>query len=78
MGYAGRMTGHGFRGITFTLLHEQRPPHEHIELYMVHQERNKVSASYNHAMYLQTRAQMMQAWGNRLDGCVVTFKGTRA
>lgn len=67
MGYAGRMTGHGFRGITLTLLHEQGPPHEHIELYLVHQERNQVSASYNHAMNLQPRAQMMRAWSNYLD-----------
>lgn len=82
MGYAGRMTGHGFRGIASTLLHEQGWPHEHIELQLAHQERNQVSASYNHAMYLQPRAQMMQAWSNFLDGCiagdVVPFKGHRA
>lgn len=61
MGYAGRMTGHGFRGIGSTLLHEQGWPHEHIELQLAHQARNQVSASYNHAMYLLPRAQMMQA-----------------
>jgi hypothetical protein len=70
MGYAGRMTGHGFRGIASTLLHEQGWPHEHIELQLAHQERNQVSASYNHAMYLQPRAQMMQAWSNYLDACI--------
>ncbi len=82
MGYAGRMTGHGFRGIASTLLHEQGWPHEHIELQLAHQERNQVSASYNHAMYLQPRAQMMQAWSNYLDGCVagnvVPFRGKRS
>lgn len=70
MGYAGRMTGHGFRGIASTLLHEQGWPHEHIELQLAHQERNQVSASYNHALYLQPRAKMMQAWSNYLDACV--------
>jgi Phage integrase family len=35
---------------------------EHIELQLAHQERNAVSASYNHAMYLEPRARMMQAW----------------
>jgi len=55
------LTGHGFRGIASTLLHEQGWPHEHIELQLAHQERNQVSASYNHAMYLQPRAEMMQA-----------------
>lgn len=71
MGYAGRMTGHGFRGIASTLLHEQGWPHEHIELQLAHQERNQVSATYNHAMYLQPRAKMMQAWSNFLDACLV-------
>ncbi len=82
MGYAGRMTGHGFRGIASTLLHEQGWPHEHIELQLAHQERNQVSASYNHAMYLQPRAQMMQAWSDYLDACVagnvIPFRGKRA
>lgn len=67
MGYAGRMTGHGFRGIASTLLHEQGWPHEHIELQLAHQERNQVSASYNHALYLHPRAKMMQAWSDYLD-----------
>ncbi|MCM3566304.1 tyrosine-type recombinase/integrase [Hydrogenophaga intermedia] len=67
MGYKGRMTGHGFRGIASTLLHEQGWPHEHIELQLAHQERNRVSASYNHALYLQPRATMMQAWSDYLD-----------
>lgn len=58
MGYKGRMTGHGFRGIASTVLHEQGWPHEHIELQLAHQERNDVSAAYNHALYLQPRAKM--------------------
>ncbi len=61
MGYTGRMTGHGFQGIASTLLHEPGWPHEHSELQLAHQERNQVIAPYNHAMYLQPRAQMMQA-----------------
>lgn len=32
MGYGGVTTGHGFRGLASTLLHEQGWPHEHIEL----------------------------------------------
>jgi integrase len=68
MGYHSRMTGHGFRGIASTILHEQGYPHEHIELQLAHQERNKVSASYNHAKYLPQRAKMMQHWSDYLDG----------
>jgi integrase len=66
MGYRGRMTGHGFRGVASTILHEQGWPHEHIELQLAHQERDAVSASYNHALYLKPRAQMMQAWADHL------------
>lgn len=67
MGYRGRMTGHGFRGIASTILHEQGFNHAHIELQLAHQERNVVSASYNHALYLEPRAKMMQVWADYLD-----------
>jgi integrase len=67
MGYAGRMTGHGFRGIASTMLHEMGYRHEHIELQLAHQERNQVSAAYNHAKYLKDRGAMMQQWADCLD-----------
>lgn len=67
MGYRGRMTGHGFRGVASTLLHEQGWPHEHIELQLAHQERDDTSAAYNHALYLKPRAKMMQGWADYLD-----------
>jgi integrase len=67
MGYRGRMTGHGFRGVASTILHERDWPHEHIELQLAHQERDDVSAAYNHALHLKSRAQMMQAWADYLD-----------
>lgn len=67
MGYRSRMTGHGFRGVASTILHEQGWPHEHIELQLAYQERNAVSAAYNYAPYLEPRAKMMQAWADHLD-----------
>jgi len=67
MGYRGRMTGHGFRGMASTILHEQGWPHAHIELQLAHQERDDVSAAYNHALYLAPRAKMMQAWADYVD-----------
>ena len=69
MGYARRMTGHGFRGIASTVLHEHGFEHVHIEIQLAHQERNAVSASYNHATYLQQREKMMQWWGGYVDNC---------
>jgi integrase len=67
MGYRGRMTGHGFRGVASTILHERAWPHAHIELQLAHQERDAISAAYNHALYLEPRAKMMQAWADHLD-----------
>jgi integrase len=67
LGYRGRMTGHGFRGVASTILHEQGWPHQHIELQLAHQERDDTSAAYNHAQYLEPRARMMQAWADYLD-----------
>ena len=69
MGYKGRMTGHGFRGVASTLLHEMGFDHAHIELQLAHQERDEVSAAYNHATYLSQRAKMMQDWADYLDTC---------
>lgn len=67
MGYRGRMTGHGFRGLASTILHGQGYPHEHIELQLAHSERDSVSAAYNFATYLPQRAKMMQDWADYLD-----------
>ena len=69
MGYKGRMTGHGFRGVASTLLHEMGFDHAHIELQLAHQERDEVSAAYNHATYLKQRTKMMQDWSDYLDSC---------
>jgi integrase len=67
MGYKGRMTGHGFRGLASTILHEKGYAHEHIELQLAHAPRNAVSAAYNHALYLEPRARMMQEWADFLE-----------
>ncbi len=72
MGYKGRMTGHGFRGLASTVLHEKGYAHEHIELQLAHAPRNSVSAAYNHALYLEPRAKMMQDWADFLE---LTLRG---
>jgi integrase len=45
MGCKHRMTGHGFRGIASTILHELGHRHDVIERQLAHQERNAVSAA---------------------------------
>lgn len=67
MGYAGRMTGHGFRGVASTILHEAGFDHAHIELQLAHMERDEVSAAYNFATYLPHRRKMMQWYADHLD-----------
>ncbi|MDO9469987.1 MAG: tyrosine-type recombinase/integrase [Nitrosomonas sp.] len=59
MGYEkDEMTGHGFRSMASTLLHEQGWPHEAIERQLAHAERNKVVAAYNYAEHLPKRKEM--------------------
>lgn len=68
LGYAkDEMTGHGFRSMASTLLHELGYPHAVIERQLAHAARNAVSAAYNFAEYLAERRRMMQAWADHLD-----------
>ena len=67
MGYKGQMTGHGFRGLASTILHEQGYNHEHIEIQLAHLDRSSISAAYNYAKYLEPRTKMMQDWSDYLD-----------
>ena len=67
MGYKGRMTGHGFRGLASTTLHEQEFMHEAIELQLAHEKENKISKAYNGAQHLPYRTNMMHQWANFID-----------
>ncbi|HOY86989.1 MAG TPA: tyrosine-type recombinase/integrase [Methylotenera sp.] len=67
MGYKGKMTGHGFRGVASTSLHEQGYDHQHIEIQLAHGARDDVSAAYNHALYISQRTSMMQDWADYID-----------
>ena len=68
IGYAkGEMTGHGFRSMASTRLHELGWKHEAIERQLAHSEPNTVSAAYNFAEHLTERRKMMQAWADYLD-----------
>ncbi len=68
MGYEkDEMTGHGFRSMASTLLHEHGWPHEAIERQLAHAERNKVVAAYNYAEHLPKRKEMMHWWADYLD-----------
>ena len=68
MGYNGKMTGHGFRGLASTTLHEQGYMHDAIEIQLAHRVGNAVSQAYNHAQHLEYRTKMMQEWSDFIDG----------
>ncbi|MHA3055372.1 DUF4102 domain-containing protein [Acinetobacter sp. ANC 4633] len=67
MGYNGKMTGHGFRGLASTTLHEQGYMHDAIEIQLAHRVGNAVSQAYNHAQHLEYRIKMMQDWSDFID-----------
>jgi integrase len=68
MGYKGRQTGHGFRGIGSTMLNESRKfSHEMIETALAHQFRTAVAGAYDRAEYVEPRREMMQWLADEYD-----------
>lgn len=77
MGYAGKLSGHGFRGTASTALHERGFAPHVIEAQLAHARKDKVAASYNHAVYLPERTEMMLSWAQMVHSestNVVPFK----
>ena len=59
MGYAKEeMSGHGFRAMASTILHEQGWASDIIERQLPHSERNSIKAAYNHAQHFPERRRM--------------------
>ncbi|WP_025810121.1 tyrosine-type recombinase/integrase [Pseudomonas chlororaphis] len=67
MGYVGLLTGHGIRATISTALNEIGYPKIWVDAQLSHSDPDKVSASYNHAKYVEPRRRMMQDWSDRLD-----------
>jgi integrase len=59
LGYKGKMTGHGFRGLASTALYERQFASDHIELQLAH-VRGKVRGAYDHSRQLPHRRKMME------------------
>lgn len=66
LGYHGRATVHGFRGLASTCLNEAGFPSDWIERQLSHDERDTVRRAYNSAQYLNDRRKMMQWWSDYL------------
>ncbi len=67
MGYRGRATGHGFRHTMSTILHEKGFNTAWIELQLAHVDKNSIRGTYNHALYLEERREMMQWYADYID-----------
>ena len=67
MGWHGRATVHGFRGVASTILNEMGFPGDWIERQLAHDERDDVRGAYNSAQYLPGRRKMLQRWSHWLD-----------
>lgn len=62
------MCAHGFRGMASTLLNENGWSGKIIEKQLSHEIKSDSERAYNHAQYLDKRAEMMQWWADYLDG----------
>ncbi|AYN22635.1 DUF4102 domain-containing protein [Alcaligenes aquatilis] len=67
MGYEGMLTGHGLRATLSTALNELGYPKVWVDAQLSHADPNRISATYNHAEYVEQRRVMMQDWADRLD-----------
>lgn len=67
IGYAGRVTGHGFRHTMSTILHEQGYNTAWIEMQLAHVDKNSIRGAYNHAQYLDGRREMLQWYADMID-----------
>jgi integrase len=70
IGYEGRTCGHGFRHQFSTVLNEKHWNSDAIEAQIAHVNGGGTRGIYNHAIYLDTRREMMQWWADWIDGNV--------
>lgn len=70
MGYDTKteITGHGFRAMARTLLHERLNIDPHIiEHQLAHKVPDALGGAYNRTRFIEQRKEMMQAWSDYLD-----------
>lgn len=66
IGYKGRLTGHGFRHMMSTILHEKGFDSAWIELQLAHVDKNSIRGTYNHALYLENRKNMLKWYSSNI------------
>ena len=62
------ITGHGFRAVARTLLHERLGIDPNIiEHQLAHRVPDALGSAYNRTRFLEQRKEMMQKWADYLD-----------
>ncbi|MGJ7345211.1 tyrosine-type recombinase/integrase [Morganella morganii] len=67
VGFEGRVVGHGFRHTMSTILNEKGFSSDWIELQLAHVDKNIIRGTYNHALYLEGRREMLQWYADEID-----------
>lgn len=64
LGYRDQTTVHGLRSTFSTWANEHNYRSDVVEVSLAHQEPDRVRKAYNHAVYVEQRLSLMQAWGD--------------
>lgn len=68
LGFAGRMTAHGFRASARTLAAERlRVDRDLLELQISHRVADSLGRAYNRTQFLEDRIELMQRWADYVD-----------
>jgi integrase len=68
MGYAGKMTGHGFRSLAMGVIKERLGyRHEVVDRQLSHASGDAYGEAYDRALFLDERSTMMQKYADYLD-----------
>ncbi len=71
MGYRGRQTVHGFRGLASTWANEAECYRsDWIEMALAHADRDDVRSAYNSALYLTPWRRMLEDWAEVVAGMI--------
>ncbi|EFC6620469.1 integrase [Escherichia coli] len=68
IGYGGKLVAHGLRSIASTALNEAGFNADVIEASLAHSDKNEVRRAYNRTTYLNKRIELMQWWGDYVEG----------
>ena len=66
MGYERKLVAHGLRSLASTILNENEFNPDWIEAALAHADENTIRGTYNRALYLEQRREMMQWWSDHI------------